>query len=160
MFDKKFREDFTRGLTDGIKVPLMNVANIDEFCEGLELFFQESQNDYWVNRLDAGIYSLEHGANEELFLILITPGLVQFRVKQEFNQIPQNIYSQMAGGALGVFTFVNVYNGDIDFDELVPEIKKEKKDKGVITKEYEKYMKTRTKKIKQDNGEVWVLKHV
>jgi len=159
MFDKKFREDFTKGLTEGIKVPLMNESNIDEFFEGIELFFQEAQNDYWLNRIDTGIYSLEHGSGDELFLLLITPGLIQFRTQFDFNDIPKGLYHTMAGGALGVFTYVNVYNGDINFDELVRTDNKESS-RGPITNEYNKYIKTRTKKIKQDNGEVWILKNV
>jgi len=155
VFDKKLREDFTKGLTEGIKVPLMNESNIDEFFEGIELFFQEAQNDYWLNRLDTGIYSLEYGSGEELFLLLITPGLIQFRVKYDFSEIPKSLYHNMAGGALGVFTFVNLYNGDIEFEVFDKEKEESKKPVNI-----DSYLKTKTKKIRHDDGEVWILKNV
>lgn len=135
---KNFRKAFINGLSEGIKVRLMNEENIDRFCEMMQAFFETADNDFWLNRVDAGIYQIEKGATNPLLIVLVTPGLVQFRLPKsikEFEEIDQAAHHDLSTGALGVFAFIGIFEGDLDFEtdfatEETPkkEIKQKKSD--------------------------------
>ena len=100
---KNFRKAFIEGLSNGIKVRSMNEENIDDFCDSMQGFFEYSDNDYWLNRLDSGIYQIEHGISSPVLMILVTPGLVQFRTPPDIS-IPDSSSEEqniMSTGALG-----------------------------------------------------------
>ncbi len=115
---KNFRKAFIEGLSNGIKVRSMNEENIDDFCDSMQGFFEYSDNDYWLNRLDAGIYQIEHGIRSPVLMILVTPGLVQFRTPPDISIPDSSSEAQhiMSTGALGVFAFIGIFEGDLDFE--------------------------------------------
>jgi hypothetical protein len=143
---KNFRKAFVNGLSEGIKVRLMNEENIDIFCELMQAFFETADNDFWLNRVDSGIYQIEKGATNPLLIVLVTPGLVQFRLPKsikEFEEIDQTAHHDLSTGALGVFAFIGIFEGDIDFetDFVTEEVVKEEINK----------------QKKSDDNEPWLL---
>ena len=115
---KNFRKAFTNGLSEGIRVRAMNEENIDDFCEMMQGFFEHTDNDFWLNRLDSGIYQIEYGANSPVLRILVTPGLVRFRTPPgiEISNIDSEHQHIMSTGALGIFAFIGIFEGDVDFE--------------------------------------------
>ena len=144
---KAFQSEFTKGLSDGIRVRSMNEENIDNFCDMMQQFFQSADNDFWLNCLDTGIYQIEYGMDPVL-IILVTPGLVQFRLCEntEFAELEKGTHKHLANGALGVFAFIGVFEGDLDFDQV---FSAEKPNQQVI--------KVQKKHVSKRNVEPWIL---